>query len=177
MKIVSEYYLIAEIKSLFETGGFVNVIPYSDSPERLMKLNDVYIDVFGDKKKFSVEKVIHTGKVWSVKFKNFNSAREVEFLLGKRIFVDQDNLIGLEENTYFIHDLIGSRVFRNGGLIGNLVDVLSLPANDVYVIKDLSEGELLIPAVSDYVESFDPINKILVLRPGGDIFEEEDDED
>ncbi|MGE5430350.1 MAG: ribosome maturation factor RimM [Syntrophomonadaceae bacterium] len=174
---MSEYYLIAEIKSLFETGGFVNIIPYSDNPERYLELEDVYIDVFGDKKKFSVEKVIQKGKFWSVKFKNFNSAQEVEFLLGKRIFVDSEDLIELEENTYFVHDLIESQVFRNGKLVGKVVDVLNLPANDVYVIKDLSDKELLIPAITDYIESFDAFNKVLVLKPGGEIFEEEDDED
>lgn len=177
MTIVSDYYLIGEIKSLFENEGFVTIIPYSDSPERYIKLNDVYIDVFGDKKKFSVEKAIQKGRWWTVKFRNFDSARDVEFLLGKRIFVDSENLIELEENTYFVHDLIGSQVFRNGKLIGQVADVLSLPANDVYVIKDLSDKELLIPAITDYVESFDPGEKILYLKPGGEIFEEEDDED
>ncbi|HEX2868958.1 MAG TPA: ribosome maturation factor RimM [Ignavibacteriales bacterium] len=174
---MSDYYLIGEIKSLYENGGFVTIIPYSDSPERYLKLDDVYIDVFGDKKKFSVEKAIQKGRWWTVKFRNFDTAQEVEFLLGKRIFVDSENLIELEENTYFVHDLIGSQVLRNDAIIGRVVDVLCLPANDVYVIKDLSDKELLVPAITDYVESFDPVKKILVLKPGGDLFEEEDDED
>ncbi|MGE5400858.1 MAG: ribosome maturation factor RimM [Ignavibacteriales bacterium] len=175
---MSEYYLIAEIKAVYENDGFVYIIPYSDSPERYFQLKDVYIDIFGDKKKFSVEKVIRVKNLIAVKFRNFNSDKEVELLLGKRIFVDSEGLIKLPENTFFIHDLIESQVFRDGKLIGTLVDVLTLPANDVYVIRDTSDKELLIPAVSDYIESFDSNNKVLILKPGSELYlEEEDDED
>jgi 16S rRNA processing protein RimM len=76
---------------------------------------------------------------------------------------------------FFIHDLIGSIVYRNDEKIGKITDVLNMPANDVYVIENLSHEEILVPAVKDYVNSFDPVKKILILQPGGKIYEDDED--
>ncbi|MGE5497548.1 MAG: ribosome maturation factor RimM [Syntrophothermus sp.] len=179
---MSEFFLIAEIKSVFNKNGFLSLVSYSDIPDRFLKLRKVYIEIFGDKKEFTIEKVLWNKGKPVIKFLNFDSDREVEFLTGCRVFVGEGNLVKLSDDTFFIHDLIGSRVVRNGNPVGRITDVLTLPSNDVYVIKEDSGGELLVPAVKDYVESFDPGSKVLVLKPGGDLYEEEsgeveDDED
>ena len=54
------------------------------------------------------------------------------------------------------------------------MNVLNYPANDVFVIEDKEGNEILIPAVADYIESFNPENKILILKPGGELYEDED---
>ena len=52
-------------------------------------------------------------KIFTLKFRNFNSDNDVEVLIGREIFVDEANIVKLPENYFFIHDLVGSRVFRN----------------------------------------------------------------
>lgn len=178
---MDEFYLIAEIRAIHNKEGFLSIVSYTDVPERFNKLRKVYIEIFGEKKEFFIEKVLHLKNSAAVKFRNFDSDKDVSFLIGKKMFVDNESLVKLSENTYFIHDLIGSSVFRNNAQVGLLTDVLVLPANDVYVITETSGKELLIPAIKDYIESFDPQNKILVIKPGDDIYDEEfsdkDDED
>jgi 16S rRNA processing protein RimM len=184
---VNEYFLIAKIISVYEKPrskqgksafkpdgeGFVKIFSFSDFPERFFNLKRVYIDFFDEKKEFCIERVEKVKDYFLLKFKNFDTNSDAAVFVGKEIFVDSENLVKLPDNYFFIHDLIDSSVFRNNMFFGKIKDVLSYPANDVYVIEN--DGvEILIPAVPDYVESFDPEKKILVLKPGEELYEEDE---
>ena len=71
-------------------------------------------------------------------------------LKGKIVSVDRDE-VELPEGRYFIVDLIGLEVRQadTGEVLGKLVDVLDLPANQVYVVK--GKREYLIPAVDEFI--------------------------
>ncbi len=166
--------MIARIISVADNQGFVKIFSYSDFPERFFSLNEVYIDFFGSKKKFIVEKVKRLKKDFYIKFRNFSTESDTKVLLNKEIFVEEKDVVKPPENVFFVHDLLESRVFRNDKIFGKIVDVLSYPANDVYVIEDVSGGEILLPALSELIESFDPVRKIMILRPGESFYEDED---
>jgi 16S rRNA processing protein RimM len=161
---VKDYFLIAKINALFGRDGFIKIEPYSDFPERFFKLGKVFIDFWGNKKMFYVEKVKQTGVSFVLKFKNFNDDRDAGVLIGRRLFVDSEDVVKLPANNYFIHDLIGSKVIQGGEEIGEIADVLTAPANDVIVIKKNKNKEILIPLVLEFIERFDPEKKMLVLK-------------
>ena len=166
--------MIARITSVADNQGFVKIFSYSDFPERFYSLKEVYIDFFGSKKKFVVEKVKRLKKDFFIKFRNFSTESDTKVLLDKEIFVEEKDVVKPPENVFFVHDLLESRVFRNDKIFGKIVDVLSYPANDVYVIEDVNGGEILLPALSEFIESFDPVRKIMILRPGENFYEDED---
>ena len=170
---MKDYFLIAKVISIYGREGYVKVRSYSDFPDRFDGLKKVYIDFFSDKKEFFVEKVIRQKDSFLIKFRNFNSGEECHVLTGKEIFVDKENLYKLPESQYYIHDLMGSTVYRNNLLFGKIKDVLSYPANDVYVI-DNNGSEILIPASFEFIESFDPEKKILVLKPGDEFYDDDE---
>jgi ribosomal 30S subunit maturation factor RimM len=60
-------------------------------------------------------------------------------------------------------------VFRDGIEIGFIEDVLVLPANDVIVIVDKVNKRILIPAIKDFIKSFDAARKRLDLVTGCDL--------
>jgi len=165
---VPEFFLIAKIQSAFGKEGFVRIFSYSDFPERFFNLHKVYIEFFEVKKIFYVEEVKKKKDFFILKFENFNNNRDVEILIGKDIFVDESSVINLPADQYFIHDLIGSLVFRNNVLIGKIIEVLKYPANDVYVI-DADGKEILIPAVKEFIDKFEPSEKKLILSPDANI--------
>ena len=163
-----EFFLIAKIQSAFNKEGFVRIFAYSDFPERYFNLHKVYIDFSGIKKEFYVEKIKKEKDFFIFKFKNFNSDSDVEVLSGRDIFVDEYDVVELPADQYFIHDIIGSSVYRNEILVGKIVDVMVLPANDVYVM-DADGKEILIPAIKEFIEKFIPSEKKLFLVPEADI--------
>ncbi len=171
---MSEYYLVARITSVSDKKGFVKLFSYSDFPERFFSLTEVYIDFFDVKKKFFVEEVKKVKNDFFIRFKNFNSVSDTRILLDKEVFVDEKNVIQLPQNIFFVHDLLESKVFRNEKYFGRIKDVLSYPANDVYIIEDENGEEILLPALSELIEKFDPENKVLILKPGEGYYEDED---
>ncbi len=166
--------MVARITSTADKKGFVKIYSYSDFPERFFSLREVFIDFFDSKKKFIVEEVKKNKNDFFIKFRNFNSDNDTRVLLNKEIYVDEKDAVKLPAKVYFIHDLLDSKVFRNENLFGIIKDVLSYPANDVYVIEEVNGREILLPALSEIIESFDPENKIMILKPGESFYEDED---
>lgn len=168
---MDDLYLIAKIVSLHGLDGSVRIISYSDFPERFFRLKGVKIDFFGKYKDFEVENVISEGENFVIRFKNFSTREASEALIGKEIFVTKENLVELPDGYFYIHDLVGSKVYRKGILLGEITEVLQLPANDVYVIK--GEKEILIPALRRLIVSFSPEKKELILNEEEDLYDEE----
>lgn len=170
---MTDFYLIAKISSLYKSDGSVKITSYSDFPERFYNLNKVFIDFFGKYKEFIVESISEHKGSFVLKFKNFDSKEHSSDLLDKNIFVTKEELVALPEDTYFVHDLVGSIVYQGITVLGRIIDVYNLPANDVYVVEKEDGEELLIPAVSEFVERFDLNNKALYLVPGKDLYDED----
>jgi len=171
---VIEYLLIGKIDSVTGNDGFVKITSYSDFPKRFHALSEVYLDFWGDKKKFIIEKTGYHKQSLLIKFKNFNCKRDTQLLEGKEIFITSDDVIKLPENNFFIHDLIGSKVLFNDEIIGEITDVMKTPANDVIVLRDDDDKEILLPFVPDFIESFDPERKIMILKQDIDLSDDED---
>jgi 16S rRNA processing protein RimM len=170
---VAEYFLIAKALSVQGKNGFLRIFSYSDFPERFFNLQKVYIDFFGVKKEFFVEDVQKKKDFFTLKLKNFDSEKDVELLVGKDIFVDESDAVKPPKGQFFIHDIIGSSVYKNNFFIGKIKEVYSYPGNDVYVI-DVNGKEVFIPAVKDFIESFDTAEKKLFLKTDADIDYDED---
>ncbi len=168
---LDECFLIGEIKAI-KGDAFVLLNSFSDFPERFLEIDEVIINTFGVFKELIVEEAsVEENKIY-LKFERFDDPERMDFLRGKKIYVRPDEAVLLEEGTWFIHDLIGSKVLRNNEIIGTVKDVLVLSANDVYEIT-LNDGEeLLVPAVDDYVDNFDSEKRILFLKSGDDSFYE-----
>lgn len=168
-----DYYLIAEIEQPAGRKGFIRINPLSDFPKHLLKLKEVYIDFWGLKKLFQVEEVKEFKKKFLLKFLNFDSLRDCRVLSGRKMYIDGKDLIKLPEKHFFIHDLIGLKVFGKQEILGVVKDVLKLPANDVMVIETKDGSEMMIPFVLQFIEKIEPEKREISLKVGKDFFETE----
>lgn len=68
--------------------------------------------------------------------------------------VDEKSLPELEDNEYYANKLIGSKVMdESGQFIGELTDILFLPANDVWVVKRQGLKDLLLPNIESVIRN------------------------
>lgn len=171
---MDDLYLIAEIKSAFGTEGFVFIDSYSDFKERFFELKKAFVFIFGNFKELTVEAVREVDDKIALKFLGFNNADDVQSLIDKKLYVDKENVVKLSEDTFFIHDLIGSTVLRNDVNIGIVEDVFVLPANDVLEINN-GNRKILVPIVKDFIQSFDSGKKIIVLKKDCDLLYDDED--
>lgn len=162
---MNDFYLIAEIYDNFNSDGSVVIKSFSDFSDRFFELKSVFIDFFGKEKELKIESVNEIDGSLRLKFFGFNSIEDIQFLIGKKLYVKKDQLYNLPLDTYYIHDLIDSKVYIENLFFGKLVDVLNLPSNDVYVIIKNDGSEVLIPAVKKYILDFNLGEKKMYLDP------------
>lgn len=144
---MNEYLQVGTITSTHGLHGEVKVFPTTDDPRRYDDLTRVWIEGGGDKKPLDVEKVRYFKQFVIVKFRELDSIESVRGLVKKNLYVTRDQAVKLEENEYFIADLIGLDVYEeNGEKLGRLTDVISTGANDVYVVTG-EDREILVPAI------------------------------
>ncbi len=148
---MDDYFLVARILGNYGFDGYLTVKSFTDFDETLFSLREVYIHVFGDYRKFIVEETVEKNGQILIKFKNFDTFEDVVFLFRKDIYIKAENARKLGKDEFYVHDLIGAKVFQKDLFFGEVIDVLTLTANDVLVVKRANGKEALIPFVNEFV--------------------------
>lgn len=134
-----------EIVGTHGVRGEVRVVPWADSPEFLLDFDTLYVD--GRPYEVASARVHKT--LVLLKLRGVDDLDAAQALRGKLVRIDRAGL-ELEDGAVFIADLIGLPVLSDGVEIGKITDVLTLPGNDVYVVK--GEHAYMIPAVKEFLE-------------------------
>lgn len=136
--------------------GEVKVFPTTDDARRFLDLKEIILDTGKEKKTLNIERVKFFKNMVILKFKEFDNINDVEMYRQKELYVTRENAVPLEENEYFIADLIGlAAVSDEGEDLGELADVLQTGANDIYVIKKPGTSDILVPAIKDCIKNID----------------------
>lgn len=171
---MNDFFLIAKVVAVSARDGFVKLKLFTDHPERLYTTKSIFVDFWGNKKKFVIEEILKRGDSYLLKLKNFSTERELQVFVGKEIFLKQKDLPPLEENSFYIHDLVGCKVFCADKFLGIVKDVLSTPANDVLEITDESNTTKLLPFVLKFFDEINPEQKIIFVKEDSGICDDED---
>ncbi|MDE5558874.1 MAG: ribosome maturation factor RimM [Ruminococcus sp.] len=146
-----EYLEAGKIVNTHGIKGEVKIMPYTDVPELLCEFDRLFLN----KQEIFIERSRVAKNMVIAKFEGVDTPEQAEKLRNKILYMHRDDL-ELDDDTYFIQDLIGIEVkdVEIGVIYGKIVDVMQTGANDVYVIKG-SNREYLIPAIADVVVSTD----------------------
>ncbi|MEO8288233.1 MAG: ribosome maturation factor RimM [Chloroflexota bacterium] len=112
---------------------------------------------------------IHKGQLL-LKVEGVNDPESAQALRGYWVLVPREQARKLPRGAYYIYQIIGLDVYTTAGdLVGKIEDVLTTSANDVYVVrgpgvKD-STGELLVPAIKQFVKKLDVEGGRVVIVP------------
>lgn len=160
IRMSSKLFAIAKITRAAGLNGEVGVRPlirqfddYVNKPLYIGFDTNVARDV-------KLEKVTGVDKKRRFLFRGSTSRDEAESMIGQLLFasINEDDPINM-----ISPGLIGATVMaENGDIIGELVDMMSLPANDIYVI-DKSGKEILIPVVPEIVRRIDLQMKLVTI--------------
>lgn len=154
---------VGKIVNTHGLKGEVKVIPLTDDPKRYNDLEFVIIDGVERKiqgVKYQKDRVI-------VKVEGINSIEEAEKYKNKYMEIPREYAVPLEEDSYYIADIIGCTVYdTNGKDLGKIFDVIQTKNNDVYWIK--KPKELLIPVLLEIVTDIDVENKKITIKPVGE---------
>ena len=136
--------------------GEVKVFPTTDDAKRFQDLEHVLLDAGKELLSLEIENVKFFKQFVILKFKGYDSINDVERYKRCPRLVERSEAVPLEEDEYFITDMIGLQVVTDMGEdFGVLKDVLVTGANDVYVIEHPVAGEVLVPAIKECILEVD----------------------
>ncbi|MDI3311187.1 MAG: ribosome maturation factor RimM [Thermoanaerobacterium sp.] len=161
---MDDYLSVGKITSAYGVNGEVKVYPLTDHLERFYDLDCVYIFDDEEKIQFQIESVRFIKNLVLIKFYEVNDRNEAEKLKGKFIKITMDDAVELEEDEYFIKDLIDMKVYTEDKReLGVLKDVLKTGANDVYVVKT-DKRDILIPAIKEVIKDVDINERKMIVH-------------
>lgn len=140
--------------------GELKIQPWTDGPEFLKGFRKLYVDG----KPFEVISAkVHKGCVIAA-LKGIDNIDSANVLRNKIVFIDREDA-KLPDGAYFLQDLIGITAVNDetGETLGTVSEIMNMPASDVYVIKS-EKGELLVPAVPEFIKSVDVEAEIIRIR-------------
>lgn len=155
-------FKLGQIVNAVGLKGETRVYPYTDYKERFEELPELYIE----ETVYTVEKVRYMGEMAVIKFKGVEDRTAAERLKGRYLYVDRENARELEEDEYFIPDMIEMEVAdEDGRLLGTLIDVIQNTAQDLYEVKAADTGKLFfIPAVGEFILNVDLEKRRMTVR-------------
>ena len=136
--------------------GEVKVFPTTDDVNRFKKLKQVILDTGKETMPLEIQSVKFFKQFVILKFKGIDNINDIEKYIRCSLYVTREHAVALEEDEYFIADMIGMEVCtEDGNIFGTLKDVIETGANDVYVIENAEHGEVLVPAIKECIRSVD----------------------
>ena len=154
---------VGKIVNTHGLKGEMKVIPLTDDMRRYDDLEFVLLDG----KEVKIENVKYQKDRVILKLENIDIIEEAEKLKNKYLEIPREYAVELEEDTYFIADLIGCNVVDTDGKdLGQIYEVLQTKNNDVYWIK--KPKELLIPVLLDIVLDINIEERKITIKPVGE---------
>ena len=153
---------VGKIVNTHSLTGEVKVISSTDFEEERFKKGSKLLITRGNQliREVVVQSYRNHKNFLLVKFEGIDSVEEAEKLKNLQIKIDSDEVGELEENEFYFHQIIGCEVFdENDRNLGEIIDILTPGANDVWVIKGEEGKEILIPYIEDVVKQIDITNK------------------
>ena len=128
--------------------GEVKVFPTTD-PERFLDLEYVILDAGREMKKFD----------------GIDNINDIEMYKGRDLWVPREEAQELDEDEYYIGDLIGMEVILEDNThFGTLKDVMETGANDVYVVELPDHQEVLLPAIKECILDVDLEENVMTVH-------------
>ena len=151
-----EYFEIGQIVNHFGIKGMVKVNPFTDDISRFEELKSILIEQNSKLTEIEIEEVKYSKNQVLLKLKGINTVEDAEKYRGCYLKIARKNAKKLPKDTYFIADLIGNAVYTDEGVfLGKVEDIYNSGANDIYVVKDESGKQILLPGINEVIKEID----------------------
>ena len=162
MKIDELIFLGKIIKAQGFDGGLMVALE-ADQSEDIEDLESVFVEIDGIPVPFFIASASLSGRLFSVRFDDYESKDRVAEFIGCNMFADSGfagNILSPPAPVY----ITGYRLFsRDKELIGVISQILSYPMQLMLLVEGESGGEILVPFHNDWVIKIDKKSSIVVM--------------
>ena len=163
-----ECYELGRIIKPHGLKGELQIMLDVDYPEDYEEMDSVFVEQKGELVPYFIESIKIRPNMVIVKFEGVENSETALKLKNAMLYLPEDQLDDLEEDEYYMHELIGCMVIdETVGELGVVKNVHSLPAQNVLAVE-YQQKEVLIPIIDHIVTKVDKEAKqILVTLPEG----------
>jgi 16S rRNA processing protein RimM len=156
--------VIGQVLRPHALSGLLKVKALTDWPERFKKLSSVSCMRNGRVERVLFIEQVHVNpNALTIKFRDVDDRDTAEKLTGSILAIPKDECLSLPAGEFYAFEIIGLKVLNpRQEEIGTLIDVISFPANDVWMIRTGGK-DVLIPATQDFIKSVDPAAGFIVV--------------
>lgn len=145
---------VGRVVSKHGMRGDIKFYYYNEVKEEFFRYTSLFALQDGTPVELKPSRATYGKNVFYVSFDGFANSNDVEFLVGKELFVRQEDLPCLEDGEYYEYQLIGLDVVNaRGDRLGKVDSMLHTGSSDILVVK--GERELMVPMVEGFIESVD----------------------
>jgi 16S rRNA processing protein RimM len=165
------YLAVGQVSGVHGLKGEIKIELHSDNPNRFAAGAELLLGE--DLRPVRIVQARPHKQQMLVLLAGIDRREQAETLRGQWLYIHESDAAELDEDTYWIHDIVGLTVKNaDGQRLGVIREVLNTGANDVYVVEtepDVNRGrELLLPAVAEVVQKvdLDSGEMVVELLPG-----------
>lgn len=138
-------------------------------PERIPYLETIYLAPERrphQRKAYTLVKARFHRDLVLLTLEGIESRTDADTLRGQVVSVPFDEGAPLEAGEFYVYQMIGMDVYTLAGeWLGQIERIFETGANDVFIVKGGSRGEVLIPDIEDVVKSISLENKRVDIDP------------
>ena len=156
---------IAYIKRTKGVKGWVRAEPLTPNLDRFHHVESVVIEKQdAPDRSYELESWQPEQSHILLKFVGIDSPEyAAEVLVKGYVTIAKKEVLDTPTGVHYVFDIVGCNVENAAGkLLGEVIDVMSIPSNDIYVVNGPS-GELLIPAVNNIVLDINTTDRRIVV--------------
>ena len=133
---------------------------HTDFPERFEAGRKLFVGE--ERKPMTLSTSRPHAKGMLVKLKGVETPEDAGQLRNQWVYVKSTDVPSLPEGKLYQHELFGFEVVDEGGkVLGELVEIIETGANDVYVVRNESGKEILLPAIPSVVMETDSSRRLM----------------
>ncbi|MGK0289469.1 MAG: 16S rRNA processing protein RimM [bacterium] len=161
------FYQLGGVITAHGIRGELRIKPLTNLIEEYLDLENLFLVVDRELKEFSIEKIRLNGKgQWLIKLKGFNDRNYAESLKGVGVYVRDEDIVPLEDDEYFIHELIGATVYdTNDEELGKIVNYFETAASGICEVETKDQEIFLFPATHEVLIDVLPEEQKVIINP------------
>ena len=168
--LMEKYLEIMEITKPQGLKGEMRAKYYCDDPDEVGEFDVLFLGK--EKKPVKLTSFRVNKNMVIIALEGVNTVEEARKLAGKFIYIDRED-VELEENVWFIKDLIGLDVIDadSGEKYGVVEEILQNAPTDVYSVRTREGKQLLFPSIPEVLLDININERKILIRPLKGLFE------
>ena len=154
------YFVVGFLRRPHGVRGEIIMDLHTDFPERMKRGRKLFVG--DDYQPVTLTSVRPHQSGLLVKFTNIETPEDAGQFRNQWVYIKAKDAQPLPEGQIYQHELFGFRVVdENDKQLGELVEIIETGANNVYVVKDDSGREILLPAIPSVILNLDPDRRLM----------------